>query len=441
MAPEVVPPAAAGRMTKIKSFSAALSLSIFLGSQALARPQINPTISSPPSAEAGKTLPSSVIQIPPEKLTPYFKSGIACMDAKDHRRALEYFQAAMKEDAANSYSYYFAALCENQLGRTDRSIAYLRYTAKYFPSSQVGQAAKALLSDVDNAEREHNALTAWGGQGNLPKETWIPFNRVGNSMVVNGQVNNKPCQMIFDTGAESCVFPISSLPALSLSVPRIPPNTSIMGVGKAEELPAWYMRVNLKVGQIEKRNFPIIVAAMPVDTPLLGQTFFQDFTYSIDPSGGAISFKRKDAQVKLAASPAFTVDQKGQYVYNVPFRRQGKSIMVKVEVNGKKAEMVFDTGAESTLFNRSQSRDLGINIVPGVNAKLKGVSGSVNAEIGVIRSIKFGPIDRQNISVAVTDKMVEGVSLLGQDFVEGWQYDIDNANDLIKFTRDKTAKN
>lgn len=79
--------------------------------------------------------------------------------------------------------------------------------------------------------------------------------------------------------------------------------------------------------------------------------------------------------------------------------------------------------------------------MPGVNAKLKGVSGSVNAEIGVIRSIKFGPIDRQNISVAVTDKMVEGVSLLGQDFVEGWQYDIDNANDLIKFTRDKTAKN
>jgi predicted aspartyl protease len=115
-------------------------------------------------------------------------------------------------------------------------------------------------------------------------------------MMVTGTVNGADVKMIFDTGAESCVFTPATLRRLGIAVPTGAPDTQIMGVGKSTSIPAWIIRVNLKVGRMQKDNFPITVADMPVLHPLLGQQFFKDFTYSVDSSNSTISFvHRKDS--------------------------------------------------------------------------------------------------------------------------------------------------
>lgn len=378
--------------------------------------------------------------IPGEMATPYVMAGLQQLKAEKYSEALAYFEGAIKQDRANPFPYYLSAVALAKMADKERCTTYLKLTVKYFPRTEPGRCAKQLLASLKALADKEEARTGWAGVGVLPKETWIPFTRSGNAMIVDGTVNGAGVKMIFDTGAESCVFPPGILRRLGIALPTGAPDTQIMGVGKATSIPAWIIRVNLKVGRMQKDNFPITVADMPVPHPLLGQQFFRDFTYSVDSSNNTISFVLKNATTTSVAavqpaSPPLTVNSSGKYVYTVPFKKQGDSTMVAVVVNGKPVQMVFDTGAYKTLFSESQAQELNINIVRRRSEVLSGVAGTIAADLGVLNSIKLGAIVKNGMSVVVTDKIDRDCSLLGQDFMQGWHYDIDNQAQVIRFTR------
>lgn len=411
-------------------FLAALSLLLLAALPAWAQP------------EAGNR-PGIILEIPAipgENATPYVTAGLQKLKAENYRESLAYFEGAIKQDRANSYAYYLSAVALAKMADKERCTAYLNLTVKYFPRTEPGRCAKQLLASLKAFADKEEARTGWAGAGSLPKETWIPYSRSGNAMIVTGTVNGADVRMIFDTGAESCVFTPGTLSRLGIAVPTGAPDTQIIGVGKSTAIPAWIIRVNLKVGRIKKDNFPITVADMPVSHPLLGQQFFRDFAYSVDSSNSTISFVlKKDSGTSIAtvqpATPALTVNSSGKYVYTVPFKRQGDSTMVAVVVNGKPAQMVFDTGAYKTLFSESLARDLNINVVRRRSEVLSGVGGTIAADLAVLSSIKLGAIVKNGMSVVVTDKIDSDCSLLGQDFLQGWHYDIDNQAQVIRFTR------
>ncbi|MBK9619809.1 MAG: retroviral-like aspartic protease family protein [Candidatus Obscuribacter sp.] len=378
--------------------------------------------------------------IPGEYATPYVMAGLQQLKAEMYKESLAYFEGAIKQDRANSYAYYLSAVALAKMADRERCNAYLNLTVKYFPRTEPGRCAKQLLASFKSLADREQARTGWAGVGSLPKETWIPYTRSGNAMMVTGTVNGADVKMIFDTGAESCVFTPATLRRLGIAVPTGAPDTQIMGVGKSTSIPAWIIRVNLKVGRMQKDNFPITVADMPVLHPLLGQQFFKDFTYSVDSSNSTISFvHKKDSGASIAtvqpAAPPLTVNSSGKYVYTVPFKKQGDSTMVSVVVNGKPAQMVFDTGAYKTLFSESLARDLNINVVRRRSEVLSGVGGTIAADLAVLSSIKLGAIVKNGMSVIVTDKIDRDCSLLGQDFLQGWHYDIDNQAQVIRFTK------
>lgn len=393
------------------------------------------------AVQAQESAPASQkIVLPRTRTNALLEVGIKCLKESKYEKALECFQASLKHDPGNAYAYYFSAICYRELGDKERALSYLRLTASRFPSEEVGKLARTTLSEVSRLTAANQAAIVWPGTGSLPRETWVPFRRQGSGMYVEGSVDGHACSLLVDTGAELCFLPLRILKRLGLSAPTGKPNSLLYGVGGADALPAWVFKGRLKVGSIEKSNFPIMVADVGVNTAILGQQFFEGYVYRIDTAGNAIVLARKEQPANSAASKApvaaasMVVDKSGRYVYQVPFKRSGRSFIVAVQVNGRTLDFVFDTGAEVSLINATMAKQLGLSVQQVSGAVMSGVVGSTPVGVSQV-DLKLGPIERSAMPVAITDAVQSGTCLLGRDFLGDWHFEIDESQGLIKFTR------
>jgi len=184
----------------------------------------------------------------------------------------------------------------------------------------------------------------------------------------------------------------------------------------------------VKVGTIFRPNFPIKVLSYNSAPPLLGQSFIQDFAYSIDRNAGAIRLTRKGASASSASSASGA--------YNVPFTWEGPKMVVTVEVNGRPYPMYFDTGnsASAISFGMNDLKALNLNSDEGETVTTGGVSGSGHGLRFKVRRIKLGPIEKFDIPV-VANYTAIGRPLVGQELYEGFEYSVDNDAKLIRFIR------
>ena len=361
-----------------------------------------------------------------------FQAATTDYAAKNYEKARVELEAYLKGGTDKPEAFYYLGLIYQQLNRLPAAKKAYGLVIEHFPGSEAATLAQRALVSIDAALATGPAV--------LPRETWVPFARVGNAMFVDGKVNGKSQKMIFDTGAERCAFSLNQLRQLGVTLPGGPPSGLANGVGKTEGVPVWTVKIDLAVGHIERHNFAVMAGDMPLPAPLLGQDFLAGMEYSIDSSSNAISFKKKDggANITLAtAAPAagMTVDAGGKYVYTVPFTVQGECAVVNVLVNGKQLPMIFDTGASICLFTAAQAQTAGITMTNAAPVMVGGVGGAAPARIGIADSIKLGPIERPQMRVPVTDKIAAPLSLLGQDFVKGWHYTIDKQARVIRFTK------
>lgn len=242
--------------------------------------------------------------------------------------------------------------------------------------------------------------------------------------------------MVFDTAAEDTVFGKNQLRQLGIAPPEGPAQSDMSGVGSAKPLKVWFMRINLKVGSIERKNFPILVQEELPTQPLLGQTFFRDFHYTVDATAESPSIKFVK-RTRVAATPrATTTGARTGDRNSVPFRKEGNELIVMVEVNGRLMPMYFDTGAIGCTFSKDQIKSLNLQIPDDAQEETSvGVAGSTASKSFNIARIKMGPIDRSDFTISVIDQTAMKYPLLGQSFLSGWQYTIDNSENMIRFLR------
>ena len=359
------------------------------------------------------------------------KQAIADYNARNFEQARLGLEAYVKEGSSRPDGFYYLALTYHQLGRVQGAREGYAFVIKNFPGTPAAALSKKALDQLTAA------FTS--GPATLPKETWVPFTRRGTHMIVDAKVNNHPMKMIFDTGAEGCAFSMAHFRQLGLPRPSGPPTAMALGVGKAEPVPEWQVKVDLSVGHIERKQYLVSVSEIGLDAPLLGQDFFTGMEYSIDSTSNVVSFRRRDvAPAKVAAvasvKPGMSVDASGKYVYTVPFEQMGECASVKVIVNGHEVPMIFDTGAEVTMFTSTQAASANIRTGRG-HVQIGGIAGATTAGLGIIDSIKLGPIEKKGLKVPVSDKISSPQSLLGQDFLRGWHFTIDKQNKVIRFTQ------
>ncbi len=120
----------------------------------------------------------------------------------------------------------------------------------------------------------------------------VPFETVGNNLVVVAQINGHNCPMYFDTGAAMNCFDMRSFMSLGLSIPSDAAMTMAGGVGGY--VPGYSFSISsMRLGSITKNNVPItVLTSGGPPLPLLGQPFLRDRRFTIDNDKKVIRFSR-----------------------------------------------------------------------------------------------------------------------------------------------------
>jgi predicted aspartyl protease len=337
------------------------------------------------------------------------------------------------------YSIFYEAVCLEQIGNFDDAAIIYRLLDERYPGTPIGSESKKALgrSQITKALHQKFPDTARSTDLDfLPKQTWIPFKRFGNLMLVEGSINGHQTGMLFDTGAAGCLFSNEHLKTLGIALPAGKPTTSVTGIGTQKQTPAWSVNVDLKLGNISRRRFPVQVNDNPLNYPLLGTNFFEGMEYTIDNDSNIIQFKTLSNNVQIPINKfTITVDASSHYVYNVPFNEVARAIVVTAKIAGKDCQMMLDTGTDLCLFTNSQLKNFGIMPRPtGKYMNCKGAAGFMKAPLCVFDKAEFGPIKGPLVCL-VTDQANLPLPLLGQNFLKEWQLTVDHSSHLIKLIR------
>jgi predicted aspartyl protease len=299
---------------------------------------------------------------------------------------------------------------------------------------QTASAVQAHQSKVTNyAKREQTSSTSSTSSidTSLPSEgsfDIVNIPQIPNVTFVSGAINGRPVKaMRFDTGAEMCLFGKNHLADYGIQPPSGPATSEVRGVGGSQD--AWRMNVDLKVGNIERRNFTITVQNVMNSPPLLGQTFFKDYQCQVDKRAGKIRLVRSDVYSRSASAASHFQSQQ-----SVPFTKEGNLLVVEVEVNGRRTKMVLDTGADETQFTKEQLQAASVVIPQNAQqSESRGVGGATTALVFPVSRMRMGPIAKDNYPIRVLGTAHMPYPLLGQSFFGDWRYSIDNVNNQIKF--------
>lgn len=131
----------------------------------------------------------------------------------------------------------------------------------------------------------------------------------------------------------------------------------------------------------------------------------------------------------------------------------GFHLMVEVIINGKKANMILDTGASKTAFDFNRIKSYVGNEEKFVDNDVLSTglgSNSLSSKIAIIKSLKFNDIDIKNYKAVVIDMdlVIETyekmglkpfVGVLGSDLLKKLDANIDFKNRVLKLSR-KTKK-
>ncbi len=108
-----------------------------------------------------------------------------------------------------------------------------------------------------------------------------------------------------------------------------------------------------------------------------------------------------------------------------------------VAINGRKTDLLLDTGASGILLTRSIAEHAGISKISQTKVGGVGDQGRRNGYMGVADSIKIGDLEFQNCSVEVVEgrSVVEDRGLIGADVFEKFLVDIDFPNEKLKLSQ------
>lgn len=378
----------------------------------------------------------------PASASPSFDEGVAAYKRGNFKAAATLLTFAINQNPSDVNAMYYLALALQQMRDFDGAREQYGRIVTLFPGSQAAGLARQALSVLgrgssstvaaatssrSSAPAQRSVSTASTYDASLPEECRVPFKREHSHLLVDAMVNYKPIKMVFDTGADITCMGKNHLEQLGIPLPTGKPAGFSQGIGDAGAVPFWVVNADIKIGNIIRRNTRIDVQEHLAADPLLGQNFFNDYAYTIDSGDETIHFQRKARYIAGTSK---------NDLYAVPFKKDGNELIVNAEVNGKLTPMIFDTGASNVVFSFPQIQKLGIEVPPDAEQQIsRGIAGNTNSVFFPIRRLRLGPIERSDFGISVVNGMAGPYPLIGQSFLQSWQYTIDNTANVIRFVR------
>jgi clan AA aspartic protease (TIGR02281 family) len=383
---------------------------------------------------------------------PDFDAGVASFKKNDMNGALGHFDAAIRRNPNDTNALYYRAYALSRLGRTAEAKRDYAVLIKSYPGTPAGQNAAAAMGYLDpkylrqlqgispsasqagisRSGSTSSAVSAmpsgsptFGELVQAPAQSKVYFENMGASLLVDAYVNNRPCKMIFDSGAGVCTFGIDKAKELGIYVPPGGPTDVSHGVGGDGSVGTWKSTITLRVGQIEKKNFPVAILENSGLEPLLGQTFYREFNISVDNAAKSISFSKK---TQTAGAQPYGSNSAPS---GIPFRREGNHIVVKVLIDGRPIDCYLDTGAEVIALSEKHLKEIGLEVPDDATEGISvGVGGQQVDKIFNVRRISCGPIEKTDIPIHVGKTDIPH-PLLGQAFFGSLRYEVDSVNNVI----------
>lgn len=300
------------------------------------------------------------------------------------------------------------------------------------PKADNKSKSKTKDNSLDDTMEDETPQKATKLSASTPSVARVFYKSDHDEIMVDVRINGRTIPMVFDTGAPGICIDKEMAQSLGLAVPRGKADGATGGSSNMTTIDFWNINATVQVGPISKENTRVKIYEKIHSRPLLGQGFFKDFDYTIDHSAKCIEFRKKG------------MSNSGGKGYSVPFtfKKEGRRIIVEVDINGKKGPVMLDTGNTASgisFHSKEQMKKFGINQLPD-DAKLSsttGVSGSGSCYRFNLPRIKLGPIEKTDLNADLANEVDddEDLPLLGQDMLSGWQFTIDMEKKVIHFLR------
>lgn len=379
----------------------------------------------------------------------YYDAGLKSFKSNKFSEAAQYFEVSIKNAPWESNAFYYCALAYHYMKDYKKAEEKYADCIARFPGTEAGNSSMAALKalDPDYLKRKQAELAAkasaptskagagasggssGSGAGGAAQDkgtvegtaTRVFYRMNDRDKVVDVSINGKATRAIFDQNGETTSFSRQQLGSLGINLPKTTTE----------------MRGQVAIGAVVRKNFPITVedTAQPAR---IGGSFLDAFSVVVSETGKTIDLKRKDG----AAAAAGT---------GVGFTRDGKILMVSVEINGRSTQMAFDPeGGGELQFTTQQAKSMGLKLddadtVRKPNSELPqpGEPGyippderkDISHQVLSVR-MKCGPVERPSVTCKITETGPKKPTF-GPDFFtsNGYKFDIDYKSNKIMLTR------
>lgn len=368
-----------------------------------------------------------------------FDNGLKLFKGKRYAEAAKSFEKAAAETPWESSPLYYAALAYHYAGDYKHATEKYDGLVQKFPGTAACNNAMAALKVVDPGyfKRKENerALKAAGqssgsGSGAAAAaqdtgtvegelQTRVYFTKQADDKLVDAKVGSRGIRVILDQHGEDTAFTKGQLAALG-----------VQATGKQA-------RVDLSIGGVVRKNFPVTVDDNVGSTPRVGNSFLNAFTVDVDSAASFVDLRRKSSGSTQAASGN-----------QVNFKREGKDVIVDVAVNGRTTGMIFDPQGSGIQMSLKAAKALGLKVDEAEEAFRSPAEGPQRGEPGwvppderppaskfiYVQRVKLGPVDKNGAQIQVNEKDSR-YPKVGADLVSGWKFDIDYQANVIRFRR------
>lgn len=257
--------------------------------------------------------------------------------------------------------------------------------------------------------------------------------RIGGIPVIEVTLNDQhQFKMMLDTGASKTL--ITESIATQLNLPIVGMDLATIADGSVVLLPVSQVKSKEIDGRVI-RDLSVAIAPPELEMGLLGHDFLKGYDVIIKEN--VVEFRRQPgvkATTKLKLAKSCQVDTTPAF-FSVPIkRRDHETPVIEVTFNtNQKFDMIFDTGATSTLITQEMAKQLDVPLM-GTN-KVKIADGSVvTLPVALVESQKINSRVKTDVVVSVAPP-AQTIGLLGQDFFEG--YDVTVKKNVIEFRRQR----
>ncbi len=382
-----------------------------------------------------------------------FDKGSALYKKGKYEEALPLLRSACDLGISRPNSIYYLAMCYQQLGDLKQARDSYKLICTQYPNSALFDRSFAMLKDLErrlSAGSTKSGRSSTGGPGvftpnsarpqSLPISVWdggetyqVSYSREGDGRIyLDGTLNGKRTKFLFDTGAGVTFCRQSFVNKSEVKLDWISESAIIPGA--MGEAPAKVAICKISIGKFTRENKIYVEQDRPDsyypaldNIPIIGQSLFGDLMYQVNGRAGLITFKK-------VSIPKGAVKTGRLGPGEVPFVRDGSHMIVKAKVNDRECDMIFDTGASQVVFADRHLAQCGLNRPVDATSSTKRGSGSIRDSYAFkIGRLSLGPIERQEVSVAVLVNTKFSMPLLGQAFLEDLVYTVDPVRNVIRF--------